>query len=189
MNSAMIDLETLSLEPDAAVVSIGVAIFNNEEVIAVQSWELAPDHIHGHVDPATVAWWMHEDRDGARQATFGGKHSSFTAGYELKTLLAQHNVSEVWANDPDFDLVVLKSWWKRHNDSVSSAKVMPNLGDWPIKFWSHRSFRTIMSEAQRLGHDTSGLKGFYVAHDAGEDAAAQARAVIGARKLLDMGQI
>lgn len=181
MNYAMIDLETLSLEPDAAVVSIGVAIFNNEQVIAVQSWELAGNQITGHIDPATVAWWMHEDRDGARQATFGGKFTAFTAAFELKSLLAQHNVSEVWANDPDFDLVVLKSWWKRQGGE--------GFGDWPIKFYTHRSFRTIMAEAQRLGHDTSGLKGFYVAHDAGEDAAAQARAVIGARKLLDMGQI
>lgn len=185
---AMFDLETLSLQPDAAVVSIGVAIFDDEQVLHVESWALGPEEIHGHIDPATVAWWMHEDRDGARQATFGGKSYCFNAGYALKTLLAEHNVAEVWANDPDYDLVVLKSWWNRYNSMTRYSQVPRlHLGDWPIKYWRHRSYRTIMGECAKLGHDTKELKGFYVAHDAGEDAAAQARAVIAARKLIASG--
>ena len=181
MNSAMIDLETLSLDPDACVVSIGVAIFNDEQVIEVKSWELDMKYVNGHIDPSTVAWWMHPDRDAARQATFGGSHSIFTAGYELKTLLATHNVEEVWANDPEFDLVVLKRWWMRNSEKGQ-------LGDWPINYKWSRSFRTVMAEAQRLGHDTNQLRGFYIAHDAGEDAASQARAVIGARRMIRSGE-
>lgn len=186
MKSAMIDLETLSLQPDAAVVSIGVAIFDEENVIHVESWALAPSSIHGHMDPQTIAWWMHEDRDAARQATFGGNIAGFTAGFGFKTLLAMHNVEEVWANDPEFDLVVLKQWWQRQNSNIHTPPV-PHLGDWPINYRHSRSFRTIMAECARLGHDTKDLRGFYTAHEAGEDAAAQARAVIGARKLIAKG--
>lgn len=189
MKYAMFDLETLSLRPNAAVVSIGLAIFDDEQVLHVQSWPLAPDHIHGHIDAATIAWWMDPDRDAARQATFGGKYTCFSAGYDIKTLLAEHDVKEVWANDPDFDLVVLKSWWARTGVTPVAGTPPMNLGDWPVKYWTHRSFRTIIGECVRLGHDTHDLKGFYVAHDAGEDAAAQARAVIAARKLLNKGEV
>jgi hypothetical protein len=181
----MIDLETLSTQPDAAILSAGVAIFNDSEVIDTCGWSLDLANVNGHIDPATLKWWMHEDRDAARPFSFRGTHKPFTFGYELKTFLAKHNPEEYWANDPEFDLVILRQWWRRQN-AVATGEV-PGLGEDPLGdrgYRKSRSYRTIIAECQRLGFDTSDLQGIYVAHDPVEDAASQARAVIKARQMI-----
>lgn len=191
MNSCMIDLETLSLQPDAAILSIGVAVFNERQVIDTIGWAIDLANVTGHVDMRTLKWWLHPDRDAARPASFGGAYKPFTVGFELKSFLAKHDPQEYWANDPEFDLVVLRSWWSRTNKESGSA--YPSMGEDPLVanngYKKSRSYRTIIAECERLGHDTQFLKGCYVAHDAVEDAAAQARAVIGARKLIALGEI
>ena len=174
---AMIDLETLSTANDAAVISVGVAIFDESSVVFTQGWAIDMEKITGHIDPKTIAWWMHPDRDSARDFSFHGKFDPFTVAYELKALLASHNVQEVWANDPHFDYIILRSWWERTN-----AK--GNVGEFPIPYWAPRSYITLVGEVKRLGHDTSSWKGTYVAHDPIDDAASQARVVIQCRKVL-----
>jgi len=190
VNSAMLDLETLSLEPDAAVLSVGVAIFTETEVIDTIGWALDLAEVDGHIDMNTLKWWMHPDRDAARDASFKGTYHAATVGFELKTFLAKHDPKEYWANDPEFDLVVLKSWWKRQNARAAANSRRFSLGDYPLGDGGYklsRSYRTIIAEAERLGFDVSSLKGSYVAHDPVEDAAAQARAVIAARQMI--GQV
>ena len=175
MNSAMIDIETLSTRHDAAVVSIGVAIFNEAGLVHTDGWALSPKEIQGHIDPATIGWWMKQS-DEARKATFEGTENAFGAAFKLKATLAQFNAEEVWANDPTFDIVILKNWWERLNSH--GLKV----GDFPINFRAERSFRTIVAESKRLGFDPWLNSGMYVAHNAIDDAAAQARVVVAARK-------
>jgi len=190
MNSAMIDLETLSLQPDAAVLSAGVAIFNEDKVIDTAGWSMDLEDVHGRIDMATLKWWMDPERDAARPASFGGKLKAFNFGFELKSFLAMHNPQEYWANDPEFDLVVLKQWWLRQNARAGGG--IPHMGDSPLggnAYRMSRSYRTIIAECERLGIDTSEFKGIYVAHDSLEDAASQARAVIAARKAIMAGRI
>jgi hypothetical protein len=174
MNHAMLDLETLSTRNDACILSIGVAIFNDTEVIDSEGWAIHSKFWHGHVDMDTLAWWLHPDRDAARDFSFQGKLEDFTVAFQLKTFLARHNVVEYWANSPQFDVVILQSWWKRLKD----------VGEFPIHYRMPRDMRTLVAEAERLGHDPKSFAGTYVAHNPVDDAVSQARVVIAARKLI-----
>jgi hypothetical protein len=177
----MIDLETLSVRFDAAVVSIGVAIFNDEKIVDSAGWALAPKAVHGHIDPGTVMWWMQQD-ESARTFSFTGKYLSSTVAFELKSLLAKYDVKEVWSKDPHFDHVILESWWNRIKDHESY-----NVGDFPYHYRAPRSYRTLEAEAIRAGYEASMWQQWnYVAHNPVDDAVTQARAVIEMRRL--MGQ-
>lgn len=174
MTNAMIDLETLSTRYDAAVVSIGVAIFNDEKILDSAGWALKPETVVGHIDPKTVAWWM-EQADVAREFSFNGKILPHTAAFELKTLLARFDVKEVWSKDPHFDHVILTSWWEK----------LGGVGEFPYHYRAPRSYRTLESETIRAGYDKQMWEQYnYVAHIPIEDAVAQARAVIAMRRLL-----
>lgn len=175
---SMLDLETLSVRFDAAVISIGVAIFNDEQILDSAGWALAPQSIHGHIDPETVMWWAKQSEP-AREYSFTGKYLSMTAAFELKTLLAKYDVKEVWSKDPHFDHVILQSWWERVNVAEKFS-----LGEFPYHYRAPRSYRTLEAEALRVGFDKSEWEQFnYVAHNPVEDAVTQARAVIAMRKL------
>ena len=184
INHAMIDLETLSTESDACVISIGVAIFTDKEVTQSDGWAIRPDYWHGRIDGSTVAWWADVERDGAREFSFKGKHSDFGAAFALKTFLAQYNVQEVWAKDPHFDYVILKNWWTRIGVVKVEGHLQPHPGDFPISYRQPRSYRTIVGEAERMGHEVEESRGIFVAHNPVEDAVSQARVVVEARKLL-----
>jgi 3' exoribonuclease, RNase T-like len=177
MNHAMIDIETLSKQPNGAIISIGVAIFNDQLVTASDGWALDPKCWHGHLDPETIHWWAAQN-EAAREFSFTGKFTDVTAAFNLKTLLAQHNVQEVWANDPQFDLVMLQQWWERLGKSM--------VGDFPIHYRQPRSYRTICALAEEIdGVDPrKSWAGNYVAHNPIEDAVSQARVVIASRNII-----
>lgn len=180
---AMIDLETLSTKSDAAIISIGVAIFNDEKILESMGWALSPKSVHGHIDPQTVFWWTQQS-EAAREYSFTGKYQSMTAGFELKTLLAKFDVKEVWSKDPHFDHVILCEWW----DRVGKAEGF-NLGEFPYHYRAPRSYRTLESEAVRAGYEPSMWEQYnYVAHNPVDDAVTQARAVIEMRRLLAGGR-
>jgi 3' exoribonuclease, RNase T-like len=183
MNHAMIDLETLSTRFDAAIISIGVAIFDDNMIVDTAGWALDPKSVHGHIDPKTVMWWMGQE-DAAREFSFTGKFLASTAGFELKTLLAKHDVKEVWSKDPHFDHVILQSWWER----VGTAEHY-NLGEFPYHYRAPRSFRTLEAEALRAGFTNAEWEEWnFVAHNPVDDAVTQARAVIKMRKLMGSRQ-
>lgn len=175
---AMIDLETLSTRFDAAVISIGVAIFNDDKILDSAGWALAPSEIHGHIDPKTLFWWT-QQAESARTFSFTGKYMASTVAFELKTLLAKYDAKEVWSKDPHFDHVILTSWWDR----------IPNVGEFPYHYRAPRSYRTLEAEALRFGYTEDMWQQFnYVAHNPVDDAVTQARAVMQMRKLMGGSQ-
>ncbi len=179
MINAMIDLETLSTRYDAAIISIGAAIFDDEKVIDSNGWALDPRHVHGHMDAKTIFWWASQS-DSARQFSFNGQYSDLTAAFELKTLFAKYNVSEVWSKDPHFDHVILEEWWRRLGGKA---------GEFPVHYRAPRAYRTLESETIALGFDKELWAQYnYVAHNPVDDAVTQARAVIQMRKLIRGGR-
>lgn len=176
MISAMLDLETLSTRHDAAIISIGLVKFDSNGVVDSAGWALDLSKVTGHIDPSTVAWWMGQGSF-AQEFSFKGKEDPHLVAQHVKTFLA--GCDEVWANDPDFDHVILKSWW---------ASLTPKPGPFPIHHRAARSFRTLMAEARACSIDTAAAFAGIVAHNPIDDAAAQARAVIQVRKALRAGR-
>jgi len=72
MNNLMIDCETLSLAPDALILSIGACYFNAEGVGDCFYERIDFDLRYGDVDKATLMWWMKQDQ-AIRDETFSGK--------------------------------------------------------------------------------------------------------------------
>jgi len=170
----MIDIETLSRKPDGCIISIGMAVFNESKVLAVDSWAIEHRYWHGHLEPNTLHWWFQQSEE-ARHFSFSGTHTDSHVAVKIKDLFAEYMVHEVWANDPDFDLVMLKGWWSR-----CSAL------EYPVKFWNHRSYRTLLALVRDLtGTDPKkDFAGEFIAHNPADDATAQARVVIACRQLL-----
>lgn len=189
MNHAMIDLETVSTRSDAKVLSIGVAIFNDTEIVATDGWAIdIADDIGGHVDWKTIKWWMEQDAM-VRAFSWDGKLTNGSAAFNLKTFLAQYNPTEFWSKDPHFDHVILENWWRRVNEDSRSAKDMYAraalfAGEFPIGYRQPRAYRTLVGEATDLGYDAEADRGMYSAHNPIDDAAQQARAVIAARQFI-----
>lgn len=186
-NRVMIDIETLSTNDDAAVIAIGAAVFDNARVVEVRGWPLTFKGMTGHISPATIQWWMEQSKD-AQEITFGGDRvAPWLAAQHLVEMLKKHDVKTVWANDPHFDVTILKNWWRRYRED---AKIMAPIGvtlepvilhPWPFEYDQPRSFRTIVELAKDYGfsnHMYDTAKGMYVKHSATDDAAAQARVVL-----------
>jgi 3' exoribonuclease, RNase T-like len=178
----MLDLETLGTAKDSAVISIGLAAFSEAKgIIASAGWALDSRDWHGVIDPSTVKWWSKQN-EAAREYSFNGTTRSLQAALEIRQFVINHGGAqgedEVWANDPDFDVVILQSWWKR------VAEMYPQVGPFPMHYRAARSCRTIWAEAKRLGIYFDGAAAHTVAHNPIDDACNQARAVIQVRKNL-----
>lgn len=184
----MIDLETLSTRSDAKVLSIGVAIFNDTEVVATNGWaiDLASD-VGGHVDWGTVKWWMEQDAM-VRAFSWDGKTSACVAAFNFKCFVAQYDAKEFWSKDPHFDHVILENWWRRVNESVRTwdgrGTAPYTVGDFPVGYQQPRAYRTLVGEAKDLGLDVESERGSYSAHNPIDDASQQARCVIAARAFI-----
>ena len=173
----MIDLETLSVEPDSAIISIGAVKFNPRGDIGT----LKPDdgdegpyeHFYQNVDFAslsgagfrmsgdTIAWWM------------GSKESSPTQDVRADLFKDAVGIDEalsrffiwygdnpklpVWGNGADFDNVLL----------TTAYKIMGGIPPWDRR--GNRCFRTLKA----LYPDVPYI-GAMRAHNALADAEAQA---------------
>lgn len=181
MKAAMVDIETLSTRHDAAVLSMGLVAFNETEILHSESIRLDMTKLYGHIDPATLKWWDSQPQ-AARDYSFGGSTSHEAAAGKFKTFIEQWGKDEVWANSPQFDLTILKSWWD-HMPTFTHPTHRP--GVWPIHYRTHRDCRTMFNEARRLNIKIdSAWKLDSVAHNPVDDAANQARAIIMIRQRL-----
>jgi hypothetical protein len=194
VNKLMIDLETLGTSRiDAPVVAIGVAVFNDEQVIHTAGWNIAPPW-SGSPDSRTILWWMSQSKE-AQQATFAteGRVLPYLAWNEFMAIVHQFEPKTVWANDPDFDVVLLQNWLAREQarpPGPGHVFAPAPLGAWPFQYNQYRAYRTLREIAGEVGWTdemNGAARGMYVAHNPIEDAASQARAVIAMRRFITNG--
>ena len=113
----MIDIETLSLRPDAYVTQVGVCIADvvtREYVLAPSNcWLTKEGQEHRHIDFDTVRWWMTQDRDVARGVfeAPGPRNTQWALFNLLKKWTDQYPDMTVWASPAMFDLPILTSLW------------------------------------------------------------------------------
>jgi hypothetical protein len=169
MIEVMIDLETLSVESNAAIISIGAVKFDPRGPVGELGDTLNPDykHFHAtvdfhsvteaefHIEGNTVRWWF-EQGDEARhallqdQAHIGDVLSRFWTWFGDVSL-------PTWGNGAGFDNVILRNAYQKLG------------GVSPYNFSHDRCFRTMKA----LFPDVAYV-GPAVAHNALQDAEAQA---------------
>lgn len=171
MNDLMIDTETLGVRPGSIIASIGAVEFDAQTGAIGRLFSANIDLDSAEragltMDVSTVRWWMRQS-DQARETTFtkGGK-SVDLAMLELSQFTRSVSPTRIWAHSPSFDIVLLEAAYRLIN--------LP----FPFSFTQTRDTRTIF--------DLAGVKPEKpgIAHNALDDAVAQANAVIEAHRLL-----
>lgn len=171
-----IDIETLSTEKNAVVLTIGACVFDrfNRNLPPIDSIHLkldkeSPIAMGMHISPNTQRWWS-EQSEAARAGIEGGTLSLPEALEKLTdTLVAWRAMNpnkkiNFWANDPDFDLTILGE----------SYKACGQMAPW--QYWEGRSVRTIKMLAEEM-HSFDSRKRYKregVHHNAEDDAIYQA---------------
>jgi len=124
MNHLMIDLETMSNKPDAAIVAIGAVFFEPRtgELGAELSVTVKLDSdmaVGGGVDGKTILWWMQQSTEARAAITSEDAIPVKKALNELISFVTQ-NVENtrklmVWGNGASFDNVILRGAFERCN--------------------------------------------------------------------------
>lgn len=138
----MIDLETLSAQKDAAIISLGAVQFGHgvSPDSAVQFYQKCDPQDSErwglHVDRSTMLWWDEQDPSTRAEAFSGtqplGAMLSNFEQWMLNNFGDLENV-ELWSKGSDFDLVVLPNAY------------YTCLSTYPFNFRMHRCFRTLES--------------------------------------------
>lgn len=164
----MLDLETMSVRPDAAIVAIGAVAFDRTD--PSRTWPTFYERVDlsssmaagGAVDGATVRWWLQQSesaraevsaRDAAHIAAVLSLFSAWidSLGDRAKVLM--------WGNGADFDNVVLRSAYERL------------MLEAPWSWWNNRCFRTLRKERPEVAEPPQAAG--HVEHHALDDARQQ----------------
>lgn len=146
----MVDLETLGVGPDAAIVQIGACTRDESSVFLASVDQSYYDKMHADRDfrytytDSTLEWWdqqSQEAKDSLELFKFHAMAPALTAFTDwFNRVTRQEEYPKVWANSPSFDLVIL-----RHAYSVETASGLKDT-EVPWKFWQERCFRTMKAE-------------------------------------------
>lgn len=135
---AMIDLESMGLPPNGAIVSIGACFFDLDRC------EIGPTfkkNIHlatavrdgGVMDPGTVTWWLQQG-DAARSSILVDNYDIRQVLREFSDWIATHSDHRSvrpWGNSSSFDLTLLNGAYRRAGMEA------------PWRFYNERDFRTV----------------------------------------------
>ena len=156
----MIDLETWSTTSDAEIIACGLVVFDDKIHIS-RLFGLHPqkDRIRSQ---DTVNWWM--DRKATLEKIFTAPvQCSLDALLRfISKIIETHQITEVWAKSPSFDLIILDHAYRQ-------AKM-----EKPWKYSQERDVRTIQAILKNKSH----LSDPVCPHDPLSDAVAQTQDVI-----------
>ena len=168
MLDIMIDLETMSTLPHAAIIQIGAVEFDLDSGAIGQTF-----HAHislqsnadyaRHIDPDTVLWWMKQS-DEARAAFLLPNVSlpealvSFASWMNYR---GETKALEIWGNGASFDNVILASAYKACAINT------------PWRYYNDRCYRTLKARHPSVPMERTGTH-----HNALDDAISQAMHLI-----------
>jgi hypothetical protein len=153
----MLDIETLGVDPGAAIISIGACRFElgfgwtQEELYVTVDRESCTDH-GLHIEEDTLSWWRDQDTD---LAPLDGGEPLPDALAELRAFV--EDADELWANSPKFDMAMLEAAY----DAVDTEV--------PWAFHELRDVRTVRALPGAVELDMTGRE-----HHALDDARHQA---------------
>lgn len=160
----MIDFETLATTPDAQVLTLGICIFDKNDIIESHEFVFNQDQ-NRKIDFNTLAWWSNQIGFGKILEKINNQKDSVNMTLmQIKDTLRfmQDTNYYIWSNGADFDLPILKHLFDQYTIKL------------PYKYSNQRCFRTLKSLFPRI---LDGLVNDYK-HDAKSDAEYQAKAVM-----------
>jgi len=166
----MVDIETMDVIPTAAIVSIGAVHFDvagkdSHESLAKHSFNVnisleSNEKFGRTMSASTIEWWLKQSKDAQKSLFRDPLMPLNTALLKYRMWLESKTADRYYANDPDFDIVILNHAFKSINDNS------------PFAYHQHRSLRTTIELAypdDPMPNVESGT-----AHDARDDAIKQA---------------
>lgn len=166
---AMLDIETLSTKPNAAILSVAVVRFNIRDEDTVQTLSDPDRSLHVHLplpqqkllerdfDPSTIMFWLGQE-DQARNAILTGQKGADFAQNLIKVKDFLRSVGKLWGNGSDFDNVILRSLF----DDVDEH--------FPVRYSGNRCLRTLRSLVPGADAKSWPWPKGLVKHDALDDA-------------------
>jgi len=165
----MLDLETLSTRPNAAIVSIGAVVMDEDGSLGPEFYmrvDLENSAKFGHVDMKTLKWWLSQDDEARNELVEAG----CDLDYSLKSFsswMEDVDGTYVWGNGANFDNPILANAY----DELQISK--------PWGFWNDRCFRTLKTMYPEVAPPARPT----VAHNALDDAKSQALHLIEIQKV------
>jgi hypothetical protein len=111
----MLDLETLSTRPNAAIIQIGMVAFDRKTFEIIERGiclNVSPELTKYHTDMNTVRFWSGQP-DHIRQSVFDNFIYMDDALREVDdyyhSFCDSEEPSPIWANPPSFDLVIIEN--------------------------------------------------------------------------------
>lgn len=131
----MIDLETLSTQPDAVVLQVGWVFFDRyagERIMFERGWYLDVDeqvNMGRHIDMATVHWWMDQPNYQAQRTAERQSLSDAMAEMNEIWNSAATSHTQVWAKGVSFDIGIWRTllpefWSFRNIQCLRTAKLL-----------------------------------------------------------------
>lgn len=180
MKHVMIDIETLGARPGSVIATIGAVAFDPvagtiDDVGIHVLVDVVDAQRRGlRIEADTFLWWLKQSTE-ARDALIAYNPLSLISALgELSAFCRLHDTIHPWGHGVGFDIVLLESAYFACGDTA------------PWKFWNARDTRTIFA--------LTGInpKEFFepgaTAHNALDDARAQAKAVIAAYAKLGLSR-
>ena len=160
INNVMIDLETMALTPNSAIVSIGAVVFDpGMNVVTKNTFyeKLDWKSQNRHLDWETIQWWKKQKPHTRKELDGHTKLKDMLENFELWL----PDDAKVWGNGSVFDIAILQDAYRTFNMDI------------PWKFWNVCDCRTVkhLFESSRGGFDR---KVAGTAHNALHDAENQA---------------
>lgn len=167
---AMIDIETMGLEYRSVVLTIGVAVFNDEGISASHQWTMDATFqakaLNRRMSVDTFFWWLDQNEAAREQVKLCGKPGGvkpMDALSELNDMVNDYSIRRFWAKSPTFDQIILEGLWR------------PAPLPWTFRQWL--DVRTLEEISGKRCGDHAPI-GDHVPHSAEADAVHQARYVI-----------
>jgi len=178
----VLDLETLSTKPNAAVISIGAVALDSEgNFLGEFHQALNPDQPGRDVDQTTVQWWESQSAE-AQEASYKAKDTvTATVGmYMFSAWICCVGVPEkvkMWGNGSSFDCTILSSLYDQSHE-LRHPK--------PWAWWDDRDMRTLL-DAFPAAKDVGEFVG--VKHHALHDARHEAKQLAKALRLMAAAKV
>lgn len=186
----MLDIETLSNTPNSVILSIAAVPFNGDTFEVAPREEcfheffLAQSDLHegADINIDTVMWWMRQSDEARDKLRIGQRRAShpYNVLNNLKNFVWSISPEaadsygttpvRVWGNGASFDLPILENAFRRHQEQI------------PWRYSGHRCFRTLKTLLPQSRMPA--LMEPVIAHDALEDAYAQAQNATAILKVL-----